>query len=331
MSQETENVSTPEQPRASESSPLSERMAQAVSEKWQAAQTEAPVATESATAETQSAAESSPTPEGAEPQAAETTPVTAKPASGDEVPFSPEQLGDPAFWGGLDKEGWAKAERLHPVETKHIKSAQAAATRIVNKARKEVATPEPVPATQTAEEPLDSELQEILDAIDLGGPQERVNALRRLVQREVAVVPEVKAQREQSKVQQVINEARDLAMNGDLEMGLPAMPEVDTLDEAELDAAYEKDPEAQALTKVGTPLTIALAIRRVTQTVLAQKRNAVAEKKYQDEQAVLRRNADTPPSNAVTSRAGGPVLKQGETPQQFVSRQWAESAKRSNS
>lgn len=326
MDQETEVVQAPE-PKAEPQQSLQERMTKSVAEAWTGA------TVDGATAATPSAEESQVAkPDGVEQVAVETTnqESTSASASGDDTPFTPEQLRDKAFWGGLDKNGWAKAARLHPVETELVKAAQSAASRIVNAARKE-APAEPTPTqTQTTEESeLDPELQELLDAIDLGTPKERIEALKRLTQMTVESVPEVRASREQTAQATLMQQAHELAVNGNAELGIPAFPELDQLDEADLNAQYVKDPDAQAIAKIGTPQALALAMRKVGQAVLSGKH--AADRQHEAEQEKLRRNANTPASNAVTSGGGAPIPQKPQTPLEFVQSEWNKASVRASS
>lgn len=320
MEPETEVVQAPP-PQAPPPS-LQERMTESVAAAWPGATTDS--ATVAAPSAEVPAVEA---PAGVVPAPVETTPP-APLAVADDTPYTPEQLKDSAFWGSLDREGWAKAERLHPVETKLIKSAQAAASRLVNAARKE-APAEPVQPAQPAEEAeLTPEHQALLDTIELGTPKERFDAYQKLAAMTVQSQPEVRAVREKEQRAALMQQARDIAVNGDEEAGLPPFPELEGFDEATLNAAYAKDPEARALASIGTPQAIGLAMRRVGQTVLAQKHADTV--KFEAEQEQIRRNANTPVSNAVRPGAGGPIPTKPQTPLEFVLSEWGKAAVRAS-
>lgn len=324
MEVETEVVHA-EEPKAEQQS-LQERMAKSVAEAWPGA------TTDSATVTTPSADEPPPAAQaGVEQVAVENTPAAPTATPGDDEPFTPEQLRDTAFWGRLDKDGWAKAERLHPVETRLVKSAQAAASRIVNAAKKDAPAEPTQPVTQTAAEPeqqLSAEQQAILDDIDLGTPTERLKAFQKLALMTIEEVPVIKSTREAEQKQALMDKAYNLAVNGDETLDLPAFPELDQLTEAELTAAYNADPEAKVMVGLGTYHAIALGMRRAGQLALAQKRENDA--KFQAEQDKLRRNANTPVSNAVKPGAGGPIPQAPQTPLEFVRSEWGKVAVKAN-
>lgn len=314
-------VVTPPAPQAPPPS-LQERMAKSVAEAWPGA------TTDSATAPAPSAevpAVEAPT--GVVPAVVETTPPAAVAASQVDTPYTTEELRDQAFWGRLDKDGWAKVERLHPVETARVKAAQAAAARIVNAARKEVPAEVVPPTTPPAPEPdLAPDQQAILDAIELGTPQERFKAYQQLAALTVQSVPEIQATRASSKRAELMQQAHDIAVNGDESTGLPAFPELDGLDTDALNAAFESDAEAKVMASIGTPAAIALAMRRAGQTVLAKKQADTA--KFAADQDKLRRNANNPPSNAVAPGAGGPIPTKPQTMAEYVASEYAKVAVR---
>lgn len=325
MDQETEVAQAPT-PQAPELS-LRERMTKSVTEAspvWSGA------TTDSATV----AAPSAEVPAVQVPAGVEQAPVEIAPATVaapvDDTPYTTDQLRDKSFWGGLDKEGWAKAERLHPVETALVKAAQGAASRIVNAARKEVPAPPDTaqPATQTAEPELTAEHQALLDAIELGTPAERFKAFQQLATMTVESVPEVQATRENEKRAKLMQQARDIAVLGDEVEGIPPFPELENYDEAVLNAAYDKDPTAKAMAKIGTPAAIALAMQRVGEIVKAQKLGETA--RFEAEQDKLRRNANTPASNAVLPSTAGPIPTKPQTMNEFVQSEWGKVAVRAN-
>mgnify|MGYP001619548905 CR=1 FL=1 len=80
------------------------------------------------------------------------------------------------------------------------------------------------------------------------------------------------------------------------------------------------------MANIGTPYAIALAMRRVGETVKAQKQAATV--KYEADQALLRRNANTPPSNAVVPGAGGPIPTKEPTVDEYVKSEYAKVAVR---
>lgn len=323
MEPETEVVQAPE-PKAEPQPSLQERMAKSVEEAWGGATTESATATTPSADEPPVAAQA-----GAEPVAGEEAPAAQSAAPGEDVPFTPEQLKDTAFWGGLDKDGWAKAERLHPVETKLVKAAQAAASRIVNAARKDAPAEPAPPVTQTAGEPeLSAEQQAILDDIDLGTPMERLKAFQKLALMTVEEVPAIKSTRAAEQRQALMDGAYAIAVNGDETLGLPAFPQLDQLSEDELKAAYDSDPEAKAMVGLGTPQAIAIGMRRAGQLALAQK--AANDAKFNAEQEKLRRNANTPVSNAVKPGSGGPIPQAPQSPIEFVRSEWNKVAVKAN-
>jgi hypothetical protein len=321
MDPETEVVTAVVQPTPGPT--LQERMAKSVAESWPS------VATDDATAVTPPVAE----PPVAEPgQQATATVETAPESKVDDTPYSPEQIADPKFWDSLDEDGWAKAARLHPVETKRVKASYSAGSKIAKREiEKKRATETTPPVTQTAsEEPaeLAPEQQAILDAIELGTPQERFRAYQQLAAMTVESVPAIQSTREKEKRAELMQQARDLAVNGDEEAGLPPFPELEDFDDATLNAAYAKDPEARAMASIGTPQAIALAARRVGQTLLSQKRADSA--KFEAEQEKIRRNANTPVSNAVVPGAGGPIPTKPQSPLEFAQGEWGKVAVRAN-
>lgn len=318
MAENTEVVHSQE-PKAEEiPQSLHERMEKSVADKWQSAATESAAAAAPAAEETPKAE-----PDGSESSAAETTQNESE-----KPQVTPEQLADKKFWGGLDKAGWERMEKHFPVETAHVKAAQAAATRIVNEARKE--TPKPAEErTDAPKQQLSPELQQAfrkMQSLDETEALEGFREMQRITLRES--LPEFGLDPDRAAAEKVAINAYAIAAK--------ALPELDSLDLNALDAVVESDPVLVALVKTANVDNVAIAMQAAGRQLLAKQKadsdKAAADKAAKDrekaeKQAKLRSNASIPGS-VIAEAPGGATSKAKPSMEEFVANEWNKEAAR---
>lgn len=230
------------------------------------------------TAPEKPAAEAAPAKAEAKPDGSEAKPGET-PAQPGKIVATDEQLADPAFWGSLQTaEQWQAMERDYPVETRHVKAAQAAASRIVNAARKDAAaTPPPKRDDAT---PSDEEFSpEYLEAIELSQSldvKEAAKGRRLLAKFDAAVIAkEIGIDPEQSKADAVAQTAYRAALEQAADFGVPELAKYDMLELAKI---VEADPALKYLVEVvGTPEAITSAMLSSAKTYKEQKAAAATK------------------------------------------------------
>ena len=258
-----------------------------------------------------------PTPADGTPPAsqdgAEAKPVETPTPEPEKLEVTPERLADSKFWGSLTKEQWALMERDHPVETKLIKSAQAAATRIVNAARTQPSPETPTP-TRIDASPDDEPSPEFLAAYEMSqsfDPKEAAKGQLRMMQLAApTVLKENGFDPNRAKSDAVIASAYQQATE--------AFPELATFEPKELEAVIDGSRALLALVNTGTAENIALAMEEsgrilserkktaAAQTTAAQQQAAIQAKKDATRQ-VVQSNARPASAAVVTSQSGAPV------------------------
>jgi hypothetical protein len=251
--------------------------------------------------------------------------------------ITPEQLADPKFWGQLDKPGWERMERDFPVATRHVKAAQAAATKIVNAARQ--TTPKPAEErteTQTQQkQSLTPELQEAWRKKNSFDPAEALEGERewnKLILRES--LPEFGFDPAAHQAHAIATSAYAAAIE--------VLPDLKQFSDAELDAAVESDPALMRMLSVADKLPdnasrvemIAGVMIKAGQTLTAQKQSATAKQAAAEaaknettklKQAKERSNANVASSAvAETSASGAPRKK--PSMEERAAEMWNEAA-----
>lgn len=291
MAEKTEVVTTPEAEPETES--LDTKMTKFVGQKYGEA-VAAENSAEAVTETTEAPAADAPADEPAE-----------EPAPKAEELFTTEQLSDPKFWDRLDKAGWEKAAKLHPVETSRVKAGYAAASKIAEEARK--AKPEPKEERDdSSTQKLSPEMTEVLRKIDSLDPAERAEGLDSYVELKMAEkLPKFGFNPNQAKAAQLASSAYDLAV--------AELPDLGKIDLQVLDAAVESDPVLLALVSTGNVQNVAVAMKRAGENVIAKQKadqdKAAAEQRAKDAktketQRKVKSNASIPSNVVVESPAG---------------------------
>lgn len=258
--------------------------------------------------------------EAAAPAADAKADTPQPPAKTDDVPFSTEQLADPKHWDRLDKAGWERAAKLHPVETARVKAGYAAASRITEQARAAQPRPEP----EKPAEPERDQRAEALAKTDSLDPAERAEGFQTLARLEAEKLfkpYEQTLQRSalQTKAVEVERAAYKAAVDS---MPEDVRAEFMALDSKELDAAVEGDTELLDDVEIAVGLEpearvrlLAKVMRRAGRIVMDGKRSAkvatdseakrVAEeaKKVASQQR-LRSNQSNPSATVAESPGG---------------------------
>jgi len=290
-----ETVVVTETPAATDTRPLDERLQAYVDEQVGLA------TTEQETVEEPKPEEAAPAPAAGEAKTDEAKPDTKEAAA--KVEVAPEQLGDPKYWGSLDADGWQRMERDYPVETKHVKAAQAAATRIVNEARK--STQEP-PKEESNATPMKPDLTEAIKAAkrkrDSLDEDESLEGELELA--------ELLTQQREGKRREVLA-AQQKEMNGILanakELAVAEEPELANTSDDELDAVVDKSPKmrralsaaihhpdsAQRAQLIADVMVDAYGVLKSTrQSATATEAKRKADEKTAADQARMRSNAN---------------------------------------
>lgn len=262
----------------------------------------------------------------------------------EKVEVAADQLADTKYWGALDAQGWQRMERDYPAETKLVKAAQAAGSRIVNAARQEAETlrggtrdaalsQETRTDTQSDEEPS----PELLAAIELSqsfDPKEAAKGhleIARLtaatVAKEIGVDPTAAR----------ANATLSTALNGAVE-DLPELGKylANAEDRAALDSIADESKALTALINTGTAANIRIAMveageilkgRKATAATSAAtaEQTAAAARKTAERQQIVRSNARPATADVLNQRGASSAPKQplrvrlGETIDRFVS------------
>lgn len=260
-------------------------------------------------------------PTATEAQPAAEAKATPEPPAQVEEPFTTEQLGDPKHWDRLDKAGWERAAKLHPVETARVKAGYAAASRIVEQAR----TAQPRPAEpEQQKEPERDLYAEALAQTDSLDPEERAKGFRALARMEAETLfKPYKETLQQSALKAQASQIEKAAYVAAVE-SMPEGMRADfvTLDSKELDAAVEGDPEllddielAVNLEPEARVRLLAKVMRRAGKIVIENRKSAKAAaeadvaKKANDEKTAksqerLRSNKTNASSTVVDSPVG---------------------------
>lgn len=244
----------------------------------------------------------------AEVKAAETTP-----AQPEKIVATSEQLADSAFWGGLTSDQWKAMERDYPVQTKDVKAAKAAATRIVNEARKQA--PPAAPATERQATPTEDEPSaELVAAVEMSQDLDpKISAKGHLaIARLTAatVAKEIGVDPERGKA--------DVLATSAYQTAVAEMPELKGYDLQELAKIVDESPALLALVKTGTVENIALAMvesgkvykaskATAATTEATTKAAAAAEAKKKETQAVVKSNARPATSDLVKPSGAAPA------------------------
>lgn len=319
MAEET-TTATPAAPEK----PLSERM-----EEFAVKQFEQVAAEESDTETTETTEQTAPQGEQSDADGKTTETQEAKPEE-----ITPEQIADPAFWGRLDKAGWERMEREYPVQTRHVKAAQQAASRIVNEARKTAQTPAEPANGKPTEPSISTELQDAIrraNDLDETVAAKGLKDIVRLTLKEA--LPEFGLNPDAAKASAIAQTAYASVV--------AETPEIANLDLKELDAIVDASP---ALTNIlNRAQTLPDDIRTsLTMDVMRQAADSLMTKKKAEQEATAAREANKTakvketqrkvnsnasiPSNAVVNSpaAGAPTGK--KTVEQFVNEQWEKVA-----
>lgn len=271
----------------------------------------------------------------ADPDGAETPAGDPAVATPEKLVLTDEQLADSAYWGGLDKDGWARMERDYPAETRHLKSAQAAATRLVNEARaKAAALAQPAVPAEDQPDPY----QEAHRKINSFDEDEVLEGHRMLAKLTVA----------QELKDMGLDPVR-IAQKRDAEeaygIALRAVPEIAKISDAELGAAVDADPDLLELLELAETSSreqkvkiTANVMRRAAGAVIASRKTseatsavtlkAAADKKAADQKR-LRSNASTSAA-AIAASPSGSAVKGKRTRLEFIEEKLAEAARASH-
>lgn len=242
-------------------------------------------------------------------------------------PFTEEELGDGAFLGRLDTEGWKKLESYNPSLYKAAKAvARAQGTVFELKRRLETqvqSTPEP----EKKEEPKTDPYADALAKTDSLDPAERAEGFRTLARLEAE---KLLSERDRATGFDPLEAQARAAERSAYRLAVKDMPELADLPDAELDAAVDADPEltddvkfAVTLEPEARTVLLAKVMRRAGRIVLGNRAatkaavEADAAKKADEEkkalaQKRLRSNEDNP-SKVVAETPGGKTPKGEKT------------------
>jgi hypothetical protein len=305
MDEETEVIATPETEAQPEQS-FEERGLKFVESQMQAAS--------AATESTADDAAQTETEIVAEP--AKETPVETKTEDTPE-PFTAEQMGDPAFFDKLDKEGWDRLNKLHPglyTMGKQVASARGKANAALKGLPKE-------PPPETTEDPDRAKLKaawQKSQSLDNDEAFEGSVEYNRLLLAQEATTT-LGINPAATKAQALLSKAFDVAITGD-GTALPAFKELSTLPGDELDAIVEADPFLMQTLELSASLPddkriamVAGVMQQAGRKLVAQKQSkaatdataAEAEKtKKAEAQKRLRSNANNQGAVIVESQSG---------------------------
>lgn len=297
---------TPAPETKADEKPLSarERGLKVATEAWQRAATE------------ESAADTTEKPAEATAAAPAPEPAAEAPETKAEEPFKPEQLSDRKFWDSLDKAGWAKAEKLHPVETARVKAAYVAAGRIAEEARQQAAQNRP--AAPATEQPVDKkaspELREAIRKANSLDEDESAEGLQAIVKLTIpSALKEFGINTDEAKTVALEQMAYatvvaenpaiaevDLKAMNDVVIAQPALANM-------LDIAATM-PDEQRVAITANVIRIAsgavMAQQKAVSEAAAAKKAAETEKTRKT-QATVRSNAANPANVVVESPSGG--------------------------
>jgi len=240
METETEVTET-QSTEAQEEQSFDQRVMKSVETKLQAASAAAESTADDATqTETETVAETE----------TETPEVETKTETEPE-PFTAEQMGDPAFFDKLDKDGWDRLNKLHPAlytMGKQVASARGKANAALKGLPKE-------PPPEQTENPNRAKLRAAWERSQSLDPDEAfegsVEYSRLLLAQEAPTTLGIDPA--QTKAGAILSRAFNLALTGN-GATLPAFPELAKLDNAALDAIVESDPFLMQTLEMGALL-----------------------------------------------------------------------------
>lgn len=154
-------------------------------------------------------------------------------------PFTAEQMGDPAFFDKLDKDGWDRLNKLHPAlytMGKQVASARGKANAALKGLPKE---PPPETTEDTSKAQLKAAWKKSQSLDEDEAFEGSVEYSRLLLAQEAT--PTLGINPAVTKANAILSRAFDVALTGD-GVTLPAFKELSTLPSEELDAIVEADP-----------------------------------------------------------------------------------------
>lgn len=263
-----------------------------------------PAAEESGTTET---------PAVAEAQAAETAVETTEPQKADatQPPFTVEDLGDPAFLGRLDKDGWSKLETFNPALYKAAKAvahAQGTVFELKRRLESQVQA-EPQKQAEPAVDPYEEALAKT-DSLDATERAEGFRAMARIEARKML---------DEAGIDPVESNAvaTERAAFKSAVLTMPTLAEIPT---AELDAAVEADPDLMDDLAFSTTLQGEAKIRSLSKLIVRAGKivvgNRVATKAAADAATAATAKAakDTETQNRLRSNQTNASTTVAETP-----------------
>lgn len=230
----------------------------------------------------------------------------------EKIEVTPEQLADSKYWGSLDRVGWERMERDFPVATKYAKAGQAAASRMVNEARRQA----PPPKERTEAQPDDEPSAELLAAVELTQSLDSKEAAKGHLLIAKLTTPTVLRENgidtARSKADAIYAEAYQLATE--------ELPEIGTLiaqHAKDLDAIVDASPALTALSETGTPKNIAIAMveagrmlaerkKSAAATAAAATAQAAADEKKKEMQRVVKSNARPASADVLAPHGANP-------------------------
>lgn len=265
---------------------------------------------------------------GVEPSTGEPGQQTAD-AQPQKVPVTPEQLADSKYWGGLDKEGWARMERDYPVESKSVKSAYATASKIAGEARK-------LARAEAAQAPLDNDAEEAYRLYNSLNEEEHRRGMDMLLDIKIRqTLPKIGIDPVAGEAQAVVREAYSHALS--------VMPELADIADKDLDAVVDADEGmlddlrlAATLNKEQRLALTSSVMRRAGRAVLANKQAAASATDAQQKAETAKRAAAQQraksnmnnPAALVADTASGRTPSAEMTMEEYVHKRWNAEAQR---
>jgi hypothetical protein len=290
MDEVTATTTTQTQPEATEPKPLRERL-EAIVDQHSEAEAADPAAAQAPATDGDQA------PQTGSEQAAE-TPVQEP----EKIEVTADQLADSKYWGALDAEGWKRMERDYPVQTKFIKSAQAAATRIVNDARRadpngSAAQPQSTrtdqPSDDEPSEEFVAEVETVLSELD---PKKAAKGLLKIIRSQASTIAkEIGVDPNRNRAEAVFAQALTSAVEQHADIAKFMQNDADR---AALDEIADSRPELNALISTGTAENIAIAMVAAGKDLSARKQSeankvkqAEIDKKAKETRQIVQSNA----------------------------------------
>jgi len=286
---------------------------------------------------TLAAAESKPgEPKEPEAKAADTEVKPAEPktepAATTAPPFTEEELGDGAFLGRLDADGWAKLEAYNPSLYKAAKAVARAQGTVYELKRRLETQAQSTPEPEKKEDPTVTLRAEAIAKTDSLDPEERAEGFATLARLEAEKIIK---ERDEATGYDPAEAQAQAAERSAYRAAVKDMPELADLPSTELDAAVEADPElmddvkfAVSLEPEARTVLLAKVMRRAGRIVLANRAaakaaaDADAAKKAKDAkdaeaQKRLRSNENNP-SKVVAETPGGKTPKGERTIEETI-------------